>query len=233
MSDRKPIFNALSHPLRQKVVSMLGEEPRTYTYLLETLGVESGHLAYHLRHLGDLVEKDVDGVYTLTKLGVEGYRFMERERPPDETRPIGFNTILVYGVAFILVIILSTSTILFSSTTIDNTDLYLDESLSLVERSLDTIYEIFDQRYIKRKDWTDMTITLIKLQDRLEKLDETSAMNLHEAEELKKYVEAFTAVMATPDSMYPDATLEFRPLVREYHFILVQLKPRLIDLKKG
>jgi hypothetical protein len=230
LSDRKTIFQALSHPLRQRVVSMLSEESRTYTYLLETLGVESGHLAYHLRHLGDVVEKDEDGLYTLTKLGWEAYRFMEHERPPEEEKPVSFPVLMVYGVALILVIIMSSSAVIFTSTTIDPTALYLEESLELIDRSFEVIYEIFEQRYIGRSTWTDMTITLIKLQDRLERLEESSGVDYSETEELAQIIEAFTTVMGTPDSLFPEATVENRPLIRDYHFILVQLKPRLENM---
>lgn len=227
MSDRKAIFHPLSHPLRQKVVTMLNEEPRTYTYLLETLKVESGHLAYHLRHMGGVVEKDTNGLYMLTKLGIEAYRFMEHERPPDEEKPLSPQGMVVYGVALILIIILSSSAIIFTNTSVDPTELYLEESLSLIDRSLDTIYEIFEQRYIDRSTWTDMTITLIKLQDRLEKLESSSGEPIPEVEELLPYLEVFTEVLSTPDEVFPEATIEYRPLVREYHFILIQLKPRI------
>ena len=227
MSDRKSIFHALSHPLRQKVVSMLSEEPRTYTYLLETLRVESGHLAYHLRHMGGVVEKNENGVYILTKLGWEAYRFMEREKPPGEERAVSFPVLIFYGVALILIIIMGSSAVIFSSSPIDPTQLYLDESLSLIDRSFSVIYEIFGQQYIDRSTWTDMTITLIKLQDRLEKLEKSSGESIPEAEELLPYIDAFTAGMSIPESGFPEATIAYRPLIREYHFILVQLEPRL------
>jgi hypothetical protein len=209
---------------------MLSEEPRTYTYMLESLEVESGHLAYHLRHMDGIVTKDDDGVYMLTKLGWEAYRFMEHERPPEEKRPVSPRVLLVYGVALILVVILSSSVVLFTSTTVDMTGIYLDESLVLVDRSLSIVYEVFDQRYITRATWNDMTITLIKLQDRLEKLEASIDQPLPEARELQSYVEAFTMVMSTPESEFPEATIENRHLVRDLHFILIQLEPRLRTL---
>jgi hypothetical protein len=136
--------------LRQKVVTMLSEEPRTYTYLLETLGVESGHHAYHLRHLGEIIEKDDDGLYVLTKLGWEAHRFMEHERKPGEEKPVSFPSLLAIGVALVLIVIMSSSVVIFTSSPIDSTGLYLDESLELVDRSFDVIYEVFEQRYIDR-----------------------------------------------------------------------------------
>lgn len=206
---------------------MLSEEPRTYTYLLETLRVESGHLAYHLRHLGDIVEKDEVGLYVLTKLGWEAYSFMEHERPLDEEKPVSDQALLAIWVALMLIVIMSSSAIIFTSSPIDYTALYLDESLGLIDKSFEVIYEIFEQRYIDRSNWTEMTITLIKLQDRLEKLEASGGVDYPETIELALYIEAFTDVMETPDEMFPEATVVNRPLIRDYHFTLVQLKPRL------
>jgi DNA-binding transcriptional ArsR family regulator len=229
LSDRESIFQALSHPLRQSVVSMLSEEPRTYTYLLEALDVESGHIAYHLRHMGGVVEKDDEGLYRLTKLGWEAYRFMAQERPQEEDAPVPFIRLLAYGAALVLIVILSSSVLIFTSTDgyIDPTGQYLTESIELTGRSLNIIYDIFDQTYIDRATWTDMTITLIKLQDRLEKLEESSGILYPECKELLFFIDEFTDVMSAPDSQFPSATIEHRPLLRDYHFLLVSLEPRL------
>lgn len=208
---------------------MLNEEPRSYTYLLEHLKVESGHLAYHLRHMGGVVEKDDSGLYTLTKLGWEAYTFMEQDKPPDEEKPLTTHALMAYGVALILVIILSSSAIIFSSSSPDLTGAYLEESRMLVDRSLGIVYEVFDQRYIDRGTWNDMTITIIKLQDRLEKLGQAQGEPFLESEEIITYVEAFTGVMSTPAQDFPEATIENRPLIREYHSLLIELKTRLME----
>ena len=214
-------------------MSILSEEPRSYTFLLENLNVESGHLAYHLRHMGGIIEKDEEGLYALTKFGWEAYRFMEHERPPEEDKPIPFHALLVYGVALILVVILSSSAIIFSSSTVDTSEIYLEESIGLVDRSLGIVYQIFDQQYIKRTTWNDLTITLIKLQDRLAKLESSIDEPIPEAEVLEEYVEAFTLVMSTPEPDFSEVTIEVRPLIREYHFILIQLEPKLRTIETG
>ena len=208
---------------------MLSEEPRTYTYLLEALDVESGHLAYHLRHMGGVVEKDDGGAYRLTELGWDAYRFMAQERPTEEDKTVPITKLLAYGVALVLIVILSSSVIIFTSTDgyIDPTEQYRTESIELTDRSLNIIYDIFEMSYIDRGTWTDMTITLIKLQDRLEKLEESSGVLFPECEELLFYIDEFTDVMSTPDSQFPSATVEHRPLLRKYHFLLVSLEPRL------
>lgn len=81
MAERESFFQSLSHEIRQSILVMLSGEPRTYTYLLDELGVESGHLAYHLRQMGGVVEKDGNGLYHLTDLGVEAYLFLKDETP--------------------------------------------------------------------------------------------------------------------------------------------------------
>jgi hypothetical protein len=176
------------------------------------------------------VDKDDAGVYFLTKLGWDAYRFMEHERPPGEERRLPPFVLMFYGVALILVVILSSSLIIFTSTKVDPTELYLEESIGLVDRSLDIVYDVFDQTYINRTKWNDMTITLIKLQDRLEKLEQLMDTPIPEVRDLPNYVESFTRVMSTPESEFPEATIENRPLVRDYHFILIQLEPRLRTL---
>jgi hypothetical protein len=72
-----------------------------------------------------------------------------------------------------------------------------------------------------------MTIALIKQQDRIEKLEESSGVDYPETEELAKFIEAFTEVMDTPDDLFPQATVENRPLIRYCNFMLDPLKPRL------
>jgi predicted transcriptional regulator len=42
---------------------MLAEKPRNFSTMLETLGISSSHLTYHLENLGELVTKLDDGRY--------------------------------------------------------------------------------------------------------------------------------------------------------------------------
>lgn len=63
------IFASLKHPVRRKILRMLSEKPRTFSEILEALGISSSHLAYHLENLGELVSKKDDGKYKLSTFG--------------------------------------------------------------------------------------------------------------------------------------------------------------------
>jgi DNA-binding transcriptional ArsR family regulator len=67
------IFEALAHKLRRAVIKLLGERKSMgYSELMNALNVDSPTLAFHLRKLGGLVEKQGD-VYVLTELGKKAY----------------------------------------------------------------------------------------------------------------------------------------------------------------
>jgi hypothetical protein len=48
---------------------MLSGNPKTFSQILEELGVSSSHLTYHLENLGELVSKVEDGTYRLSAFG--------------------------------------------------------------------------------------------------------------------------------------------------------------------
>lgn len=63
------IFSALKHPVRRKILRMLCVEELTYSQILSTLGIDSGHLNYHLENLGELLAKTEQGKYRLSAFG--------------------------------------------------------------------------------------------------------------------------------------------------------------------
>ncbi|MGQ4832965.1 MAG: RDD family protein [Candidatus Asgardarchaeia archaeon] len=64
-------FEALTHPLRVKILLLLHENNKmTYSQLLESLGVDTGKLNFHFKKLGALIEKTEDGFYKLTGKGI-------------------------------------------------------------------------------------------------------------------------------------------------------------------
>lgn len=63
------MFSSLKHPARRKILRMLSEKPRTFSQMLEELGISSSHLTYHLENLGELVSKMEDGEYKLSTFG--------------------------------------------------------------------------------------------------------------------------------------------------------------------
>jgi DNA-binding transcriptional ArsR family regulator len=71
------MFSSLKHPARRKILRMLSQKPMTFSQMLETLGVSSSHLTYHLENLGELLTKSEDGQYKLSTFGVASVNTMK------------------------------------------------------------------------------------------------------------------------------------------------------------
>ena len=63
------MFTSLKHPARRKILRMLADKPMTFMQMVETLGVSTSHLTYHLESLGELISKTEDGQYKLSTFG--------------------------------------------------------------------------------------------------------------------------------------------------------------------
>lgn len=63
------MFTSLKHPARRKILRMLSDNPKTFSQILEELGISSSHLTYHIENLGELVSKIDDGKYRLSTFG--------------------------------------------------------------------------------------------------------------------------------------------------------------------
>jgi hypothetical protein len=63
------MFASLRHPARRKILRMLAEKPKTFSEILEELGISSSHLTYHLENLGELLSKIGEGKYKLSTFG--------------------------------------------------------------------------------------------------------------------------------------------------------------------
>lgn len=70
------IFNTLRHPIRRRILRMLSEGKPTYTQIMNTIGIDSGHLNYHLDSLRELLSKTDDGRYRLSSVGRAAYALM-------------------------------------------------------------------------------------------------------------------------------------------------------------
>ena len=63
-------FEAISHPLRIKILELLAKRPMSFSELKKELGIRSsGKLDFHLKKLGSLITMDEKGKYTLSKEG--------------------------------------------------------------------------------------------------------------------------------------------------------------------
>jgi DNA-binding transcriptional ArsR family regulator len=114
-SEKEPysiMFLSLSHPARRKILRMLSEKPRNFSTMLETLGISSSHLTYHLENLGELVTKLDDGRYKLSAFGEAAVLTMRGvEETPESAQKRQFTLSLkwksVFAVLMIGVIILA------------------------------------------------------------------------------------------------------------------------------
>jgi len=91
LAEKKPeeetyslIYTSLKHPVRRKILRMIAQKPLSYSEILETLTVDSGHLSYHLERLGELIVHTKDGKYMPSTFGVAALRLMNgvEELPP-------------------------------------------------------------------------------------------------------------------------------------------------------
>jgi DNA-binding transcriptional ArsR family regulator len=63
------MFTSLKHPARRKILRLLAAKPMTFMEMVDTLGVSTSHLTYHLESLGELITKSEDGQYRLSSFG--------------------------------------------------------------------------------------------------------------------------------------------------------------------
>lgn len=77
-SNSHELFEAISHPLRIKVLKSLSRTPMSFSELKRVVNVESsGALDFHLRKMQSLIATDSTGRYTLS---TEGYVALEAIR---------------------------------------------------------------------------------------------------------------------------------------------------------
>jgi DNA-binding transcriptional ArsR family regulator len=82
------IFTSLKHPIRRRILRMLASKPLTFSEIMESLSIDSGHLSYHLESVGDLVMHVQDGKYQLSNIGIAAVRLMSgvEEHPAVSSR---------------------------------------------------------------------------------------------------------------------------------------------------
>ena len=69
------MFEAISHPIRIKILKLLAKRPMSFSELKRKLGIKSsGKLDFHLKKLGNLVTLNSEDKYALTK---EGYAALQ------------------------------------------------------------------------------------------------------------------------------------------------------------
>lgn len=70
--DPAELFEALSHPVRIKILKILEKQPSSFSSLKKQLGIDSsGNLDHHLKKMSGIVSVRRDGLYGLTDAGKE------------------------------------------------------------------------------------------------------------------------------------------------------------------
>ncbi|MBS7631009.1 winged helix-turn-helix transcriptional regulator [Candidatus Bathyarchaeota archaeon] len=108
------IFAALKHPVRRKILRILNESPCTYTRLLNSLGIETGFLNYHLENLNELVTKDESGKYILSAFGNAALTLVAGVEYPSKRKPRRvFGKVNSYLVVFLVISLILSNAFLF------------------------------------------------------------------------------------------------------------------------
>jgi hypothetical protein len=81
------MFSSLKHPVRRKILRMLGNKPMTFMQMVEELGISSPNFTYHLESLGDLVSKIDNDQYKLSSFGLATVNAMKGIEEIHEAEP--------------------------------------------------------------------------------------------------------------------------------------------------
>ncbi len=107
--DFESFNEVLKHPIRRKVIRALGEKQSlSYVELLNiTEAANTGKFNYHLKVLGDLIEKDANGKYILTEKGQLALQFLLKfpEKKPEPTTNLHMADAALIGLAGVFLII--------------------------------------------------------------------------------------------------------------------------------
>jgi DNA-binding transcriptional ArsR family regulator len=81
------IFKAMQHPIRRRILRMIGEKPSTYTEIQRDLNIDNGLLNYHLDALSSLITKNSEEKYTLSDFGVATASLIKGVEEPNKVVP--------------------------------------------------------------------------------------------------------------------------------------------------
>jgi DNA-binding transcriptional ArsR family regulator len=77
--DPAKVMRIINHPVRMRIIELLAVKPMTWKELSTELGVKTGSLYHHLDTLENIVTRDHERRYTLTRLGREIYAELSDE----------------------------------------------------------------------------------------------------------------------------------------------------------
>ena len=103
------MFASLKHPIRRKILRMLGQKPMTFTEIVEELEISSPNLTYHLESLGELIYKMENDKYKLSTFGLATINAMKSIEEVRDIEPKRRSKVLKWkmiSVALIVVVLL-------------------------------------------------------------------------------------------------------------------------------
>ncbi len=110
------MFSSLKHPIRRKILRMLGSKPMTFMELVEELGISTPNLTYHLESLGELILKLDNGQYKLSTFGqasVSAMKGVEDVHTEPKRRWMGnLKQRAIFAAMLIAIILLSSFTVI-------------------------------------------------------------------------------------------------------------------------
>jgi len=103
------MFASLKHPVRRKILRMLGSKSMTFMEMVEELGISSPNLTYHLESLGELISKMDNDKYKLSTFGLATINAMKGIEEVRETEPKRRNGVLkwkMFSAALLVAVLL-------------------------------------------------------------------------------------------------------------------------------
>ena len=103
------MFTSLKHPVRRKILRMLGQKPMTFTEIVEELEISSPNLTYHLESLGELVYKMDNDRYKLSAFGhatINAMKSIEEVREVEPKRRTVTSRWRMFSVGLMVAVIL-------------------------------------------------------------------------------------------------------------------------------
>jgi DNA-binding transcriptional ArsR family regulator len=139
------MFSSLKHPVRRKILRMLGNKPMTFMQMVEELGISSPNLTYHLESLGELISKMDNDQYKLSSFGLATINAMKSIEEVHEAEPkrraASFKWKAVSAALLVVVLVMASMTILEFTyiNQLSNTQkLLLDENQHLLSYGVGT-----------------------------------------------------------------------------------------------
>jgi len=141
------IFTALKHPIRRRILRMLGQSPVTYTDILNQLNIDNGLLNYHLDNMKELITKDKEGGYVLSEFGKAALSLTTKVEEPvskQGDRIFGLNTTQIKSVLTLLIICVGALAVLY----VDLNNRYMG-----IETQYSSLKLTYDKEHARAKNW--------------------------------------------------------------------------------